>query len=182
MRVNHNFPRPRKIGDKNSKIIFTQRLEIWIVNYFAGEPYRFLIIPLLGAAVIVSGIVYSVYIQKEHVPIGMGCFACLIVFSYLAAAYWYWNLIRLGKWKKIWRYMMHSFCPKQAVSMASGNAKPKPKINALVLLGCAFLIFATFAQPMGIPPNIKLISILVAFAFLIIGFGTMANRNRQGKK
>jgi hypothetical protein len=106
MKVNRMFARPRSPKNLN---LFTQRLGIWIVKFFSGGPFRFLMVPILGDAVFAFALVYSVYIQKQQIPVSGACLMGGGFFGYLAIMYWYWNLIRIGKWRKVWRYMMHFF-------------------------------------------------------------------------
>jgi hypothetical protein len=103
-------------------------------------------VPILGAAVIACGVVYSVFFQKQQIPASGACLAGGIFFGYLAIVYWYWNLIRLGKWRKIWRYMMHFVCSKVTFVETSGSVKPATKINMLMLAGYVSLMFSVFAR------------------------------------
>lgn len=81
-----------------------QRLATLLIEFFAKRAYRFLLVLLIGAALMVLGGVmcYRELLQglpdsKAGLYCSIGCFAV-----YAAAAAWYYYRIRKSTWQQVW--------------------------------------------------------------------------------
>ncbi len=98
-------------ASKNDKLSekLVRTLTRWLVGFFAGGPYRFLVLLVLGFLVIGFGIFHDAVIKPTHHTFVQDCLLWGILAVYFLGTCWYAFLIYRGKWKtSFWDYVIRS--------------------------------------------------------------------------
>lgn len=74
----------------------------YIVTFFGGGAYRFLIMLLIGLFTIVVGLIYSFVNEESNLSMGEVCAAIVMILVYATGVFSYGYLIWLGTWKEFW--------------------------------------------------------------------------------
>jgi hypothetical protein len=70
-----------------------------VVRFLGGSPWRFLLLLLFGAAVMLAGLIHETLVAESK-PERVGLSICFLV--YAAAALWYARRIQQGTWQRVW--------------------------------------------------------------------------------
>jgi hypothetical protein len=80
----------------------------WVVNFFSGGPYRFLVALVLGFSIIGFGLFHDAFIKPTPHTFMQECLLWGGFAVYFIGACWYAYLIYRGKWKTVWDYVKWS--------------------------------------------------------------------------